>query len=374
MLLLSLYSSPLFLTSLLTVITYGLTQSHIDAVQAEDSGASSDLMSAKFAVWALSTLTQAIFFVAATRWLPLSTGTVCKGSPYESMGQEMRQHSPAMSIRIGDDKPVTKPLASPTFSTDSLQSSRNSWRSSLQQAVRPITSRTKLLSKASSFRESGSFRSGNTTRTNSMTQSDGFETWDTSSVDQQIRDAVMQQQDKPFGPGRGTRLDPIPGSRPVSPAYALNGPFPLEPIVSLEDLRAPTPAFMSESPQVSRPTTPTNIDDANVHPLFRSDSPHPPPPASPGTVVVASPFSGQVIQRPPTIRSVRSRADSRTRGQTPFYDGQSIRSNASMRSLRSPSPPAREITPPVPEFILGDSPRVSSGSLRKVSLHKEGDR
>ncbi|KAL1622304.1 hypothetical protein SLS56_008794 [Neofusicoccum ribis] len=376
-LLLSLYSSPLFLASLLTLVTYGLTQSYIDAVKAKDSGASADLMAAKFAVWALSTLTQAIFVTAAVRWLPLASDTSNTNTSSES-GQEMREQSPPMTLDLKDDKPIDKDLASPTFSTETVQSSRNSWRSSLQQVVRPITSRTRLLSKASSIRESGSFYSGNTTRTNSMTHSDGFETWDTSSVDQQTRDIAMQAtsaQDmlKVFGPGRGTRLDPIPGSRPVSPARALDGPFPSSPAVDLEDLEdlpAPTPAFMTNSPHTSRPSTPTNIDDANVHPLFRSDSPHPPPAATPGTVVVASPYSGQVIQRPPTTRS---RANSRTRGQGPYYDGQSIRSNASMRSLRSPSPPAREITPPVPDFILCDSPRVSTGSLRKVSLHKEGD-
>lgn len=373
MLLLSLYSTPLVLASLLTVVTYGLTQSHIDTVKAKNSGASTDLMAAKFAVWALSTLTQAIFMVATTRWLPLSTEPSRPASSNEeAQGQEMREQSPPMTLDIKDDK-ISRDLASPTFSTDSVQPSRNSWRSSFQQVVRPITSRTRLLSKASSFRESGSFHSGNTTRTNSMTHSDGFEAWDTSSVDQQAREIATQGQDslRPFAPGRGTRLDPIPGSRPVSPARALDGPFPSSPALDLEDLPAPAPAFMTNSPHSSRPSTPTNIDDANVHPLFRSDSPHPPPAATPGTVVIASPYSGQVIPRPPTTRS---RANSRTRGNGPYYDGQSIRSNASMRSLRSPSPPAREITPPVPDFILCDSPRVSSTDLRKVSLHKEGDR
>ncbi|OJD28699.1 uv excision repair protein [Diplodia corticola] len=392
--LLSLYSVPLFLASLLTVVTYGLTQSHIDHVRAKDSGASSDFMAAKFAVWALSTLTQAIFIVAATRWLPLASDASLSRSPTEIHGQEMRDRAPPMMLDLKGENPGGD-LASPTFSTDTL--SRDSWRSSLQQVVRPITSRTRLLSMTSSLRKSGSFYSGNTTRTNSIAPSDGFESWDTSSVDQQARDIATQsadiQQDmlRVLGPGRGgTRLDTIPGSRPVSPARALDGPFPPSPSpngppvleLNLDDLPAPAPAFMAGSPHSSRPSTPTSmttitgVDDANVHPLFRSDSPHPPPAASPGTVVVASPFSGQVIARPS-----RSRANSRTRGAASAagtygtYDGHSIRSNASMRSLRSPSPPAREITPPVPDFIFsnGDSPRVSSASLRKVNLHKEGE-
>lgn len=397
MVLLSLYSVPLFLASLFTVITYGLTQSHFDDVRAKDSGASSDFMAAKFAVWALSTLTQAIFIFTATKWLPLSSDMSLSRSSTENRGQEMRDQAPPMMLELKGERP-TGDLASPTFSSDTLHSSRNSWRSSLQQVVRPITSRTRLLSRTSSLRKSGSFHSGNTTRTNSLAPSDGFESWDTSSVDQQARDIATQsaaaldiQQDllRVFGPGRGgTRLDPIPGSRPVSPAHALDGPFPPQSnhpsvlTLDLDDLPAPQPAFMAGSPHNSRPSTPTSmtsvtagIDDSNVHPLFRSDSPHPPPAASPGTVVVASPYSGQVIARPS-----RSRANSRTRaGSTTPYspfnnDGQqSIRSNVSMRSLRSPSPPARETTPPVPEFIFsnGDSPRVSLASLRKVSLNKE---
>ncbi|KAL1633879.1 hypothetical protein SLS58_010905 [Diplodia intermedia] len=391
--LLSLYSVPLFLASLLTVVTYGLAQSHVNHVKPEDSGASSDFMAGKFAVWALSTLTQVIFIVAAMRWLPLASDMDLSRSSTENRSQEMRHQAPPMMIELKGEQPGGD-LASPTFSTDTL--SRNSWRSSLQQVVRPITSRTRLLSRTSSLRKSGSFYSGNTTRTNSIAPSDGFESWDTSSVDQQARDIATQsadvlQQDllRVLGPGRGgTRLDPIPGSRPVSPARALDGPFPPPPLtldINLDDLPAPAPAFMAGSPHSSRPSTPTSmtpstagVEDANVHPLFRSDSPHPPPAASPGTVVVASPFSGHVIARPS-----RSRANSRTRGGVAspapggtYYDGvaNSIRSNASMRSLRSPSPPAREITPPVPDFIFsnGDSPRVSSASLRKVSLHKDG--
>ncbi|KAL0259230.1 hypothetical protein SLS55_006735 [Diplodia seriata] len=390
--LLSLYSVPLFLASLLTVVTYGLAQSHVNHVKPEDSGASGDFMAGKFAVWALSTLTQVIFIVAAVRWLPLASDMNLSRSSTENRSQEMRDQAPPMMIELKGEQPGGD-LASPTFSSDTL--SRNSWRSSLQQVVRPITSRTRLLSRTSSLRKSGSFYSGTTTRTNSIAPSDGFESWDTSSVDQQARDIATQsadvlQQDllRVLGPGRGgTRLDPIPGSRPVSPARALDGPFPPTLELNLDDLPAPAPAFMAGagSPHSSRPSTPTGsittihgVEDANVHPLFRSDSPHPPPAASPGTVVVASPFSGQVIARPS-----RSRANSRTRGASSaagtYFDAagagaHSIRSNASMRSLRSPSPPAREITPPVPDFIFsnGDSPRVSSASLRKVSLHKDG--
>ncbi|KAF2672489.1 hypothetical protein BT63DRAFT_422947 [Microthyrium microscopicum] len=44
----------------------------------------------------------------------------------------------------------------------------------------------------------------------------------------------------------------------------------------------------------SRPTTPAVVE-AHIHPLFRTDSPTPPPNASANTVVHASPFSGQVI-------------------------------------------------------------------------------
>jgi hypothetical protein len=144
-----------------------------------------------------------------------------------------------------------------------------------------------------------------------------------------------------------TLLEPIPGSRPVSPAKALDmytdGAPAAAAVDHVDDFnfgveRADTPASMatirpptsqsmastivpaSSAPRrlsrSSRPSTPSLVstssislpfaesaapfapgaaDEAHIHPLFRSDSPTPPPVASPGTIVTASPLSGQVL-------------------------------------------------------------------------------
>ncbi|PHH54655.1 hypothetical protein CFIMG_004539RAa [Ceratocystis fimbriata CBS 114723] len=45
--------------------------------------------------------------------------------------------------------------------------------------------------------------------------------------------------------------------------------------------------------------------EAHIHPLFRSDSPGPPPLATPGTVVLAAPAAGRVLASRVSIRSLR---------------------------------------------------------------------
>lgn len=102
-----------------------------------------------------------------------------------------------------------------------------------------------------------------------------------------------------------TRLETIPGSRPVSPAKPLQ-PYLFEE-VKPEDFPLP------DSPTLSRATSPVPIgahsydslpfppmigevaSQTHIHPLFRSDSPGPPPSATPGTKVVASPYAGQIV-------------------------------------------------------------------------------
>lgn len=104
-----------------------------------------------------------------------------------------------------------------------------------------------------------------------------------------------------------TMLETIPGSRPVSPAK------PLEPY--LWDEISPEDFPLPESPSLSRATSPihsgsptdhhlpfppmigeyASSSQTHIHPLFRSDSPVPPPTPTPGTKVTASPYAGQVV-------------------------------------------------------------------------------
>ncbi|QIX02305.1 hypothetical protein AMS68_007822 [Peltaster fructicola] len=105
-----------------------------------------------------------------------------------------------------------------------------------------------------------------------------------------------------------TMLETIPGSRPVSPAK------PLEPYLWEEVMPEDFP--LPDSPSLSRAASPVNStsptdhhflpfppmigefassSQTHIHPLFRSDSPGPPPSTSPGTKVTASPYAGQVV-------------------------------------------------------------------------------
>ncbi|KAK8247982.1 hypothetical protein HDK77DRAFT_214473 [Phyllosticta capitalensis] len=379
-----------FISCVLTLATYILTQENIHSIAPRGFGHWRGLMATKFTLWAVSTFAQACFY-----------GAVLFSSPFPSDSQYARARAVSETTEQGTRTPQATTdyeLSKPAFRVDSVaamsysnsprSSVCSSVRASLQQAVRPITSRTNLIGRgSSSLRESASFQSERSGRTSA--QNDGFESWDTSTVDEQTRETVMQSTTSPtkaLTPFSGTRLDPIPGSRPVSPANALNGHFPMsDPAMDPElpptpDLTVATPAFFG-SPHNSRPVTPT-IDSSNIHPLFRADSPVPPPAVTPGTVVVASPLSGQVISRPPTSAS-RSRANSRTRAMSPSslvsWDAQSLHSSRSMRSMRSarsPSPPPsihaaereRGMTPPIPEFVLAE--RLDRGTSRSSSRER----
>ncbi|KAJ9641818.1 hypothetical protein H2199_005031 [Coniosporium tulheliwenetii] len=255
--------------------------------------------------------------------------------------------------------------------------SMKSWRSSVHQVVRPVTSRTKLLvRRQSSPRDSESIYSvARSTQTGS--ESDGFDTWDTSSVDPQYKDTIIQS-----APSKGTALEPIPGSRPPSPARALEGPFPFKDSPNLKEepspppSRPPSPTPPPPRPSFSRrpstshsthypPASPT-LNEAHIHPLFRSDSPTPPPAATPGTIVTAAPFGGQTLTSPPPRPFSRQRSDSRLATSSPLIFSQQAEEEDEEEDAvgRTPTPPSRQMTPPIPESIYAGSPRVSPASQR----------
>ncbi|KAL5604476.1 hypothetical protein BROUX41_002445 [Berkeleyomyces rouxiae] len=68
-----------------------------------------------------------------------------------------------------------------------------------------------------------------------------------------------------------------------------------------------SPRMSSTTPTLHRSTTaPKPAEaEAHIHPLFRSDSPGPPPLATPGTVVLAAPAAGRVLAGRVSIRSLR---------------------------------------------------------------------
>jgi hypothetical protein len=373
--------------------------------------------------------------------------------------QPPRPPTPPTPLRI-----VAPPFALPEASKPlELPPSpkRNSWRdtlsSSLHQVVRPTNSRSRLLdrqttvktmttttstTRTTTARSSISRDSQSLSETKSLANSDDFP-WDLhlppsssgggSSPETQIHDmlasaspvaapgpVLLPPMPHALPSGRAkplvaaTLLEPIPGSRPVSPAKALDMytdgaataasdgddfHFGLERAgtpASLTTIRPPTaqsmastiiPASFSAPPRrlsrPSRPSTPSLIstssislpfadsaatapfapgasgDEAHIHPLFRSDSPTPPPFASPGTVVVASPLSGQVLpQAGRTGRSASPRPSLASTRRTP--------SRASSRLGASSSTPDGDDVVPAAAYGAGVA-RSATRSTRSAS-------
>lgn len=324
-------------------------------------------VSGQVAMWTVSCIGQiALFSSPLWRQKAPIVQPVTVSGPRDSVMSEFRPTRPG-NLYLTEPAPNTSALGalpSPTFSTRSSQSLR-SFRKSLRHVVRPVTSRTTLVSRPSFSRDARSVYSDRHSIDN-VSHSDGFDSWDTSSVSLQARDAVLQT-----APSRGTTLEPIPGSRSASPARALDGPFLSG--VSEEDGEelARPPRMM---PDTSRPPSPA-VSEAHIHPLFRTESPTPPP-ATPGTSIVASPLANQAIACPARPFN-RMRSNSRAASPSPLVHSQSFTRDRAMSlpsRSRSVSPPSREMTPPIPDFVLNSSPRSSMSGSRRVNLQHSPDR
>ncbi len=232
----------------------------------------------------------------------------------------------------------------------------SSIRSSLSHVVRPISSKTRLLS--GSQRSSRSQRSGGgggggggsggSARRptsgdsagyyrdrSSASMEDGFDSWDTSGVDPQNRQTVLDTT-ATSSPAPGRFLETIPASPTTSRSPSPGTPLDLDPPHSrrrrrsrsyspaasqqarLQQQRAAAAAAAAAFTQ--QPAASSSASELHIHPLFRSDSPTPPPAVSAGTVVTAAPNGGQAV--------------------IPLSDRQSIRSLGRMRSGSLPAVPS----------------------------------
>ncbi|GAB7340742.1 hypothetical protein MBLNU457_7120t1 [Dothideomycetes sp. NU457] len=185
------------------------------------------------------------------------------------------------SLEMGNLKPSSFPSPPAAAARRSIvsttSSKKSSFRRSVQQMLHPQNSRTRLMHQPS-------FQSMTETIPpcpSTQHQPDPFDTWEVDTHDPQ-------------------RLEPIPGSRPVSPAKALDGPFPHDDndteYTSFPDPSLPSPTLHTfHNAGVSRSRSGSATSEGHIHPLFRSDSPLPPPLASPGTIVTASQWGGHIV-------------------------------------------------------------------------------
>jgi len=272
---------------------------------------------------------------------------------------------------------VEREKASPgSRSSPSHDRSRTaSIRSSLSQVVRPVTSKTKLVSKTP-YRGT----SMESHREEQSSLDDGFDSWDTSTVDAQSRHAVES-----VSPTPPRFLETIPaspnGSRSPSPGF----PLDLQPPKTRRRSRSFSPSTSyTELPKSSRVATPEVSNEGHIHPLFRTDSPTPPPAATPGTMVHAAPGNGLVISDRQSIRSL-TRLRSGSLPASPLFHSPSLDSirAAIEREERGHTEEKevigeRTLTPPIPDFVMHGTPRSSMQGYarRKVSargLNKVGE-
>lgn len=241
------------------------------------------------------------------------------------------------------------------------------FKASMSQAIRPAASRTKFL-------KSGRRRATSLDSKNPRKSTDtSFDSWDTSSVDMYNRQVVIEMS-SPATLNRG--LETIPaspsGSRsPTRPGTPLD--MELEPPRMLYRAESYSSSVLSQQ-DPHRLTPDSSVNEAHIHPLFRSDSPTPPPAASPGTVVLAAPNAGQVISCKSSMQSMRRlRSGSLPATPSPLIhqasfdllkqskmgdDGDVGRRSSGTRS-------ERKMTPPVPEWLLSPSMKTSLESFKE---------
>lgn len=240
----------------------------------------------------------------------------------------------------------------------------SSIRTSISHAVRPFSSRTRLLSTSTRHGRGASSLDSNSWHSRSSFTQDGFDSWDTSSVEPPVRQVTLDT----FSGMPSRLLETIPASPTTSRSPSPGHPLDLEPPKHFHRSRSysPVPKAQQLSPQSS-------LSELNIHPLFRTDSPTPPPQASPGTMVIAAPNAGRVISEKSLTRM---RSGSLPNTPSPLsrqgsYD--SFRRATPSPNMEGLVPPEeaeeRKMTPPIPDWVLAAGsksslPEYSSRRLR----------
>ncbi|KAF4581896.1 UV excision repair protein (RadW) [Ophiocordyceps camponoti-floridani] len=185
-------------------------------------------------------------------------------------------------------------------------------------------------------------------------QGSSFDSWDTSSVDIHNRQVVLEMSTP--SSAKQQSLETIPASPSHSRRSSVGSPtdpgFPQ----SLRTSRSLSHGTLKHREE-ARPTPASSIHELHIHPLFRSDSQDPPPLASPGTSVVASPIAGQVITRRESSKSLGGMLSGSTSGlhsplahQTCFESSEPTPDGS--HASEEDSEGERPTTAPVPPWLL----------------------
>ena len=355
-----------------------------------------------FATWGVSGIGQIMLFY----WLGMWTKLVLKdqrasrldmdfgirASMHESRRSSLHHTHPSFG---SEDVTLNSPPRTPVSRGGSTT------RRSSSTKAGPGSSRTKLIRPSTRSSIDGMpFPAGE-----AMSIDSAFDDWDTSSVHREIRYAINSSP-----PTTRAGLEPIPGSRPDSPNDTVDDSYlPESPIASSpphaatsdsatvvgwsSSPRQPKSSPPSSPPNFSRPTSrPGSSHKTNqppppspprfqpfghsmqdlIHPLFRPNSPHPPPIATAGTMVTASPMADYLIT-PRTLEKLRgdSPAGIHKLKASPSIDRvetmstiESVPDSPTLGSddLGSPGPSIvdeAELPPILPGFVLSAGSRSS---------------
>ncbi|KLU87435.1 hypothetical protein MAPG_06435 [Magnaporthiopsis poae ATCC 64411] len=272
----------------------------------------------------------------------------CQRSPAQIKTIPYSQTSSPVTATRPRKGSVGSPTPPGSSSGRSTADTIGSFRSSFSHAVRPITSKTKLIRGGSkkSQRRAGSVDSCANGERMSMGE-DAFDSWDTSSVDPRSREMVLQTTGTVLTLPSKLRSTGLPSKHlletiPASPTTS-RSPSPGSPLELAPPPRRPrrarsySPVGLRARVSAGSLTQQMNVSESHIHPLFRSDSPTPPPLATPGTIVVASPNGGQMLASDShSIRSLsissRMRSGSMPQVSSPLSRQGSFEDFASVKS------------------------------------------
>lgn len=307
----------------------------------------------------------------------LATRSISCGNTQNFFHPERGAWSPASYIKsIRYSQTLPRMSESTSITTIRLQESPPSMRTKLMSpaaikttmshAIRPISSRTRLLPDQDRPRPVSL-----DSHMYSANMNESFDSWDTSMVDACNRRAVMDIAVSPTI-SKFRNLETIPASPQPS-----RSPSPGKPLDFPPPPRVPRRA-KSFGPQVAPRREyfdiPPSPSELHIHPLFRSDSPNPPPVATPGSNILAAPEAGQVLPHRPNGRpQQRVRSGSLPASPSLISPSDSFQSNTPIPSpaIVEPTPtkptPERKMTPPVPEHLLTDGAALALPKSAKNS-------
>ncbi|CAH0026858.1 unnamed protein product [Clonostachys rhizophaga] len=262
----------------------------------------------------------------------------------------------------------TRPTKSEKLETNSFESSTEfstisrppsaaivSPRSSMSQTIRTVSSKTRLLP-TRDMRRSPSVESTSSRRWESDDHSD---LGDGASLEMGRNNRGMKRENSVSAYGPPRSLAPIPASPTVNdtPVFGTPGDLELPPPIHARG-RSNSDGSVRGSIRASSPCGSVESAELHIHPLFRSDSPTPPPLASPGTSVFSAPNAGMVLPRRASNQSLkRIRSSSLISNSSPLAQSSTFEA-APQRKPIDEQQSIREVeeetdlASPIPMFVL----------------------